>query len=125
MRVGEQHRQFTDPGQRYDLPFLLICLVAALLCDCNSLEAVGRWTRDQRRVLARVCGPRRHLTPTGSLYRRLLPRLSVVHIERALASWVQQTDLARGGATSTCTNRGRKATDPPLASGSFPPLQHV
>ncbi len=33
-------------GQRYDLPFLLICLVAALLCDCNSLEAVGRWTRD-------------------------------------------------------------------------------
>jgi len=78
-------------GQRYDLPFLLICLVAALLCDCNSLEAVGRWTRDQRRVLARVCGPRRHLTPTGSFYRRLLPRLSVVHVERALASWVQQT----------------------------------
>lgn len=78
-------------GQRYDLPFLLTCLVAALLCDCNSLEAVGRWTRDQRAVLARVCGPRRHLTPTGSLYRRLLPRLSVAHVERALASWVQQT----------------------------------
>jgi len=78
-------------GQRYDLPFLLICLVAAPLCDCNSLEAVGRWTRDQRRVLARVCGPRRHLTPTGSLYRRLLPRLSVAPSERALACWVQQT----------------------------------
>ncbi len=78
-------------GQRYDLPFLLICLVAALLCDCNSLEAVGRWTRDQRTVLARVCGPRRHLTPTGLLYRRLLPRLSAAHIERALACWVQQT----------------------------------
>jgi len=54
-------------GQRYDLPFLLICVVAALLCDCTSLEAVGRWTRAQRTVLARVCGPRRHLTPTGSL----------------------------------------------------------
>ena len=53
-------------GQRYDRPFLLICVVAALLCDCNSLEAVGRWTRDQRSVLARVWGPRRHLTPTGS-----------------------------------------------------------
>jgi predicted transposase YbfD/YdcC len=78
-------------GQRYDLPFLLLCLVAALLCDCNSLEAVGRWTRDQRTVLARVCGPRRHLCPTGSLYRRLLPRLSVAHVERALAGWVQQT----------------------------------
>ncbi len=78
-------------GQRYDLPFLLTCLVAAMLCDCNSLEAVGRWTRDQRAVLARVCGPRRHLTPTGSLYRRLLPRLSVAHVERVLAAWVQQT----------------------------------
>jgi predicted transposase YbfD/YdcC len=78
-------------GQRYDLPFLLLCLVAALLCDCNSLEAVGRWTRDHRTVLARVCGPRRHLTPTGALYRRLLPRLSVAHVERALAGWVQQT----------------------------------
>jgi predicted transposase YbfD/YdcC len=82
-------------GQRYDLPFLLICLVAALLCDCNSTEAVGRWTRDQRTVLARMCGPRRHLTPTGSLYRRLLPQLSVAHIERALASWVQQTRPVR------------------------------
>jgi len=53
--------------QRSDLPFLLTCLGAALLCDCNSLEAVGRWTRDQRTVVARVCGLRRHLTPTGSL----------------------------------------------------------
>ena len=28
-------------GQRYDLPFLLTCLVAALLCGCDSLEAVA------------------------------------------------------------------------------------
>jgi predicted transposase YbfD/YdcC len=82
-------------GQRYDLPFLLTCLVAALLCDCNSLEAVGRWTRDQQALLARVCGRRRHYTPTGSLYRRLLPRLSVAHVERALGSWVQQTRPVR------------------------------
>src|SRR5256714_1668468 len=84
-------------GQRYDLPFLVLCLVAALLCYCNSLEAVGRWTRDQRTVLARVCGPRRHLCPTGSLYRRLLPRLSVAHVERALAGWVQQPRPRRDG----------------------------
>jgi predicted transposase YbfD/YdcC len=82
-------------GQRYDLPFLLLCLVGALLCDCNSLEAVGRWTRDHRTVLARVWGPRQHLSPTGALYRRLLPRLSVAHVERALAGWVQQTRQRR------------------------------
>src|SRR5207248_3855285 len=58
-------------GQRYDLPFLLTCLVAALLCGCDSLDAVGQWTHDRRALLARHFGPRRHLTPTGPLYRRL------------------------------------------------------
>jgi predicted transposase YbfD/YdcC len=78
-------------GLRYDLPFLLSALVAALLCNCNSLEAVGEWTRAHRTLLARHYGPRRHLTPTSSLYRRLLPRLSAGHIEAALAGWVRQT----------------------------------
>jgi len=78
-------------GQRYDLPFLLTCLVAALLCGCDSLDAVGHWTHDRRTLLKRHFGLRRHLTPTGSLYRRLLPRLSAAHLEAALAAWVRQT----------------------------------
>lgn len=101
-------------GQRYDLPFLLTCLVAALLCGCDSLDAVGQWTQERRALLARHCGPRRHLTPTGSLYRRLLPRLSAAHLEAALAAWVRQTrprrdrepvafdgKVVRGAGTST------------------------
>lgn len=76
-------------GRRYDLPFLLTCLVAALLCGCDSLDAVGEWCLHHRRLLRRYFGPRRHLTPTGSLYRRLLPRLSAAHLEAALAAWVQ------------------------------------
>src|SRR5438105_12185377 len=78
-------------GQRYDLPYLLTCLVAALLCNCNSLEAVGQWCHDQHLLLRRLFGPRDFYTPTGSLYRRLLPRLSVGHIELVLAAWVQAT----------------------------------
>src|SRR5918911_2573202 len=116
-------------GQRYDLPFLLTCLVAALLCDCNSLEAVGRWTRDQRTVLARVCGPRRHLSPTRSLYRRLLPRLSVAHVERALAGWVQQTrpqrdrePLAGDGKAVRGARTATQAAPHPLSI--FPPHTH-
>lgn len=76
-------------GQRYDLPYLLTCLVAALLCNCNSLEAVGQWCRDEHLLLRRLFGARDFSTPTGSLYRRLLPRLSVDHIELVLAAWVQ------------------------------------
>ncbi len=118
-------------GQRYDVPFLLLCLVAALLCDCTSWEAVGRWTRDQRTVLARVCGSRRHLTPTGSLYRRLLPRLSVAYIERALARWVQQTrplrdrePLALDGKVVRGTRTPTQAA-PRLLSVSTPTTQET
>ncbi len=82
-------------GQRYDLSFLLTCLAAALLCDCNSLEAVGRWTRDHCTVLRRCFPHQRFHTPTGSLYRRLLPRVSAAHVERALATWVRQTRPVR------------------------------
>src|SRR6266699_701814 len=76
-------------GQRYDLPYLLTCLVAALLCNCNSKDSVGQWCCDHHLLLRRLFGPRDFYTPTGSLSRRLLPRLSVGHIELVLAAWVQ------------------------------------
>jgi hypothetical protein len=76
-------------GRRYELPFLLTCLVLALLCDCNTLEAVGQWCREQRSLLARHFPRQRFHTPTGSLYRRLLPHLSAAQIEAAVAAWVQ------------------------------------
>jgi predicted transposase YbfD/YdcC len=78
-------------GRRYPLALLLTCLVAALVCDCNSLDAVGQWCREHRALLAEVFGPRRHLTPTGSLYRKLLPRLNAAAIEAVVGLWVQAT----------------------------------
>src|SRR5579885_2552387 len=85
--------QVPDPrrrqGRRYPLPFLLGALVLALLCNCDSLEAVGQWCREHQGLLAAHFPAQRFHTPTGSLLRRLLPRLSVVHLEAALAAWVQ------------------------------------
>lgn len=78
-------------GRRYDLPFLLTCLATAFLCGCNSMDAVGQWCQDHRSLLRQRFGPRKHLTPSGSLYRRLLPRLSAESFEWALASWVLHT----------------------------------
>lgn len=103
-------------GRRYALPFLLTCLVAALLCNCDSLDAVGEWCRHHRRLLRRYFGPRRHLTPTGSLYRRLLPRLSVAHVEAALAAWVQgslDAEAAEALAFDGKTVRGAAPPDGP------------
>lgn len=85
----------TDPrrkaGQRYELPYLLTCLVAALLCNCNSTLAIGQWCREQRALLERLFGPRRFLCPSDSLYRYLLPRLSAEQVEWALADWMRAT----------------------------------
>ena len=56
-------------GQRYELAYLLICLVAALLCNGNSTLAVGEWCREKPSLLTRRFGPRRapRALPTRSL----------------------------------------------------------
>jgi hypothetical protein len=77
-------------GKRYELWFLLVCLTAALLSNCDTLDAVGQWCALHQEVLAQYCGPRRHLAPRGSLFRWLLPRLSVADLEGALARWTQR-----------------------------------
>ncbi len=49
-------------GLRYDLPFFLTCLVAALLCNCDSTEAGAQWGHDHQRLLQDMFGPRLFLT---------------------------------------------------------------
>ena len=78
-------------GQRYDLPYLLTCLVAALLCNCNSTLAVAQWCHDQRELLVQRFGKRRSQCPDDSLYRKLLPRLDAEQIEYTLADWIRST----------------------------------
>src|ERR1019366_8713603 len=86
-------------GLRYDVPFLLTCLVAALLYNCNTLAAVGQWCQEHRALLGRRYPHARFLTPTGALFRWLLPRLSVAELEWALAGWVRATRAAREPGT--------------------------
>ncbi len=45
-------------GLCYDLPFLLTCLAAALLCNCDGTDTVAQWCRDHHALLRRVFGPR-------------------------------------------------------------------
>jgi predicted transposase YbfD/YdcC len=42
-------------GLRYDLPFLLVCLVAGLLCNCDGTEAVAQWCHDQASRPLPIC----------------------------------------------------------------------
>lgn len=78
-------------GLRYELAFLLTCLLAALLCNCNSTEAIAQWCREHVELLGEVFGARLFLTPSGSLYRKLLPRIDVQAVEQVLGRWIQAT----------------------------------
>ena len=78
-------------GLRYELAYFLTCLVAALLCNCDSTLAVAEWCRDQRLLLIRLFGPRRFLCPSDSLSRKLLPRLDAEQVEWTLADWIGST----------------------------------
>ena len=71
--------------------FCLTCLLAALLCNCNSTEAVAQWCREHVELLRQVFGARLFLMPSGSLYRKLLPRLDAQVIEEVLGRWIQAT----------------------------------
>jgi len=82
-------------GRRYDLPFLLTCLVAGLLCNCNSTAAIGQWCAERRALLARSFPHQRHYTPTGATFRWLLARLPAADLEGALAAWVEATRPTR------------------------------
>lgn len=81
-------------GLRYDLPFLLTCLMAALLCNCNSTEAVSQWCQEHEELLRQVFGPRLFLPPSGSLSRWLLPQIDIQSVEQVLSTWVQSTSHA-------------------------------
>src|SRR5579875_430049 len=83
-------------GQRYPLTFLLCVLVLALLGNCDSLDAVGQWCQEHQDFLAQHFPGQRFHTPTGSLFRRLLPRLCVVSIEAVLATWTQESRTETG-----------------------------
>ena len=103
-------------GLRYELAFLLICLVAALLCQCDSTLAIGQWCREQRDLLTHLFGPRRFLCPSDSLYRKLLPRLNAEQVEWALADWVRATLVAAPDdpiALDGKTVRGARANEQP------------
>ena len=78
-------------GLRYEVAFLLTCLVAAWICNCNSTEAVAQWCREHQALLRQVFGARLDLSPSGSLSRRLLPRLDVQAGEDVLGRWIEAT----------------------------------
>ncbi len=103
-------------GLRYELSFLLTCLLAGLLCNSNSTEAVAQWCREHVELLRQIFGERPHLSPSGSLYRKLVPRLDAQAVEKVLGRWIEATlqaavdePIALDGKTLRGARKGEQA----------------
>lgn len=107
-------------GLRYDLPFLLTCLITALLCNCNSTEAVGQWCHEHKALLREIFGPRLFLTPSGSLYRWLLPQIDTRNFEEVLSTWIRATSQA--SPTDPLAVDGKTVRGARTAEGDAPHL---
>lgn len=98
LSIYQVFKNISDPrsahGLRYELAYLLTCLVAGLLCNADSTLAIAQWCRDQQALLKRLFGTRRFLCPSDSLYRKLLPRLTAEQIEWCLSDWIRSTLMA-------------------------------
>jgi len=120
----EMLEAITDPrgkhGLRYDLPFLLTCLIAALLCNCNSTEAMSQWCYEQKDLLREIFGPRLFLTPSGSLYRWLLPQMDIQSVEEVLSTWIRATSQA--SATDPLAVDGKTVRGARTIEGEAPHL---
>lgn len=107
-------------GLRYDLPFLLTCLIAAFLCNCNSSQAVSQWCHEHEELLREIFGPRLFLTPSGSLYRWLLPQIDIQSFEQVLSTWVRATSQA--SCTDPLAVDGKTVRGARTAEGHAPHL---
>jgi hypothetical protein len=55
---------------------------------------VSQWCREHIDLLQELFGPRLFFTPSGSLYRWLLPQINAEVVEQVLSTWVRATTLA-------------------------------
>jgi hypothetical protein len=67
-------------------------------------------------LLRQIFGERPHLSPSGSLYRKLLPRLDAQAVEKVLGQWIEATlhaavdePLALDGKTLRGARKGEQA----------------
>ena len=55
---------------------------------------MSQWCREHIDLLQDLFGPRLFFTPSGSLYRWLLPQITAEAVEQVLSTWVRATSLA-------------------------------
>lgn len=79
-------------GQRYEWPYLLTLIAAAMLAGQESILAMSQWVTMNEAVFVEKLNPRRKTTPSYATLRRALCRLDIESFEHHLAAFTQKLD---------------------------------
>jgi predicted transposase YbfD/YdcC len=90
--------QIPDPraarGRRHPWAALLLLIVAGLVSGANGQRALARWGRDTGAARRRRLGFTARRGPSQPTLHRVLRRVDVAALERALGHWLQQVRAA-------------------------------
>jgi hypothetical protein len=107
-------------GRRHPLVAILSLACLAMLCNCDSLNAIAQWGRDQGAGVAARLGFTRARTPCVATLHRVFRRLDREQFEGVIGRWAERVCAAAGrpGALDAIaldgkTVRGSRTPDVP------------
>jgi hypothetical protein len=112
-------RTVTDPRRPRGVRHAIVTIVALAVCAClagaRSFEAIAQWAAGLSPEALWRLGGRRKTPPSEPTFRRVLQRLDVATLDRAVGAWlVRQTVVAgQGVAVDGKTLRGARDGDQP------------
>src|SRR5215213_4220305 len=95
-------------GQRYEWPYLLVLLAAALMAGERTLVGMHHWLHMHEAELVRLLQPRRRCLPSVVTLRRVLRDVQVEVLEEAVSRFQRELAGECGEAGSIVTQQGEQ-----------------
>ena len=95
-------------GQRYEWPYLLLLLAAALLAGEKTLVGMHHWLRMHEAELVKELRPRRRCLPSLLTLARVLSKVRVEELEAIVSRYQRELDGECGEAGSIVTQQGER-----------------
>ena len=93
-------------GQRYEWPYLLVLLAAALMAGERTLVGMHHWLHMHEAELVKLLQPRRRCIPSVMTLGRVLGKVKVEELEEAVSRFQRELAGECGEAGSVVTKQG-------------------
>jgi predicted transposase YbfD/YdcC len=95
-------------GQRYEWPYLLVLLAAALMAGERTLVGMHHWLHMHEAELVKLLQPRRRCIPSVITLGRVLGKVKVEELEEAVSRFQRELAGECGAAGSVVTQQGEQ-----------------